>query len=79
MYEMKNICEIDILECEKDDSNKESDSIFELDEKSFLPPEDPRVYISGIKDVYRGDTFAEYAEYFWEAYGNEIYDDLDSY
>lgn len=47
----------------------------ELTEQSFYPPEDTRVYTSGIDDIKGGDTFAEYAEYFWETYGHEIYDD----
>lgn len=47
----------------------------ELTEQSFFPPEDPRVYTSGIDDIDGGDTFSEYAEYFWETYGHEIYDD----
>lgn len=46
----------------------------ELKEQDFFPPEDPRVYTSGIDDIDGGDSFAEYAGYFWEAYEEDIYD-----
>ena len=48
----------------------------ELTKSTFYPPEDPRVYASGIDDIDGGDNFAEYAEYFWETYGHEIYDEV---
>lgn len=53
------------------------DGYRELTEADLYPPEDPRVYASGIDDVDGGDTFAEYAEYFWETYGHEIYDEIN--
>lgn len=59
------------VECRENDVSE-----FELDESSFLPPQDDRVYESLIYDIPNGDTFYEYAEYFWEEYGHEIYDEL---
>ena len=61
------------------EKNNESylDDYYELMEIDFYPPEDPRVYASGIYDIDGGDTFTEYAEYFWETYGHEIYDEID--
>ena len=50
---------------------------FELTEEDFYPPQDCRFYASGVEDIEGGDCFCEYAEYFWEAYGREIYDDAD--
>lgn len=49
----------------------------ELDSQSFYPPLDNRVYTSGIDDIEGGDNFAEYAEYFWEEYGHDLYDDIN--
>ena len=49
---------------------------FELDDNSFLPPEDNREYTSLVYDVPNGDTFHKYAEYFWYVYGHEIYDEI---
>ena len=46
----------------------------ELDSQSFYPPQDDRVYTSGIDDIYDGDNFAEYVSYFWETYEEDIYD-----
>lgn len=50
------------------------DGYRELTEADFYPPEDPRVYASGIDDIDDGDNFAEYAEYFWETYENHLFD-----
>lgn len=61
----QSFCELDLCASTADDS------------QSFYPPEDPRVYTSGIDDIDGGDTFAEYAEYFWETYGHEIYDEIN--
>jgi len=54
-----------------------SDGKTALTEESFYPPSDGRLYVSGIDDIEGGDSFCEYAEYFWETYGNEIYDDFE--
>lgn len=45
----------------------------ELDETSFYPPEDDRVYKSGVDDVHDGDNFYDFAEMFWDLYEDEIY------
>lgn len=52
----------------------ESMNNYELTEQDFYPPEDTRLYTSGIDDVNDGDSFAEYAEYFWDTYEDELFD-----
>ena len=44
-----------------------------LSEEDFYPPEDRRVLKSNIKDIYGGDTFAEYSEYIFDLYEEENY------
>lgn len=46
-----------------------------LSEKDFYPPPDTRCYKSGIDDIRGGDTFKDYAEYFWQEYYDELFDD----
>lgn len=70
MCELRNENQIEKLEQELKDYH-------ELTEQSFYPPQDDRVYASGIDDIDGGDNFAEYTEYFWETYGHELYDDVD--
>lgn len=65
------------IESHKDDAgngNPMCGEFFEFTEESFLPPHDDRLYASGIDDIEGGDNFSEYAEYFWEAYEDDIYD-----
>jgi len=38
-------------------------------------PEDTRYIESGIDDIDGGDTFAEYTSYFFDTYGDELFDD----
>lgn len=45
----------------------------ELKESDFCPPEDGRMYCSGIDDVPGGDCFDDYVKEFWEFYENDIY------
>lgn len=59
---------------DNDRINKLSGEDYELTEKDFYPPEDNRLYNSGIDDVIDGDTFEEYIKYFYENYENEIFD-----
>jgi hypothetical protein len=68
-------------ECEKRDYKSKAiyDGFYELTENDFFPPADDRVYTSLVCDVVGGDTFAEYAEHFWDTYGCEIYDDFLEY
>ena len=47
---------------------------YELREEDFYPPEDCRVYSSSLDDIDGGDCFADYAEYFWAAYENHVFD-----
>lgn len=57
------------------DSNKNKNlDFYELSEKDFYPPEDTRYYCSGVEDIDGGDNFADYAEYFFDTYGEEIFD-----
>ena len=48
--------------------NKED---FCLTDSDFYPPEDTRVLRSLVKDVYGGDTFAEFSEYIFDLYESE--------
>ena len=48
---------------------------YELSEKDFYPPEDTRYYKSDVEDIEGGDNFADYAEYFFNTYGKEIFDE----
>lgn len=47
---------------------------YELTERDFYPPKDFRIIHSGIEDIVDGDNFADYAEYFYENYEDEIFD-----
>lgn len=47
---------------------------YELTEKDFYPPEDTRLYCSGIEDINGGDNFSDYAKFFYNNYGKEIFD-----
>ena len=55
-------------------SRKQDSDYYELSEKDFYPPEDTRYYRSGVADIEGGDNFADYAEYFFDNYGKEIFD-----
>jgi hypothetical protein len=37
-----------------------------LDEEDFYPPEDNRVYCSGVSDIENGDNFRDYAKDFYD-------------
>ena len=65
---MENISQL--KQCKK---SKKKD-YYELSEKDFYPPEDKRYYCSGVKDIFGGDNFADYAEYFFDTYGEELFD-----
>lgn len=42
-----------------------------LSEKDFYPPKDKRCLRSGVRDIDGGDNFAEYAEYYFDTYGED--------
>lgn len=44
-----------------------------IQESDFYPPEDGRLYRSGVDDVPDGDCFDGYAREFWEFYEDDIY------
>ena len=46
----------------------------EITESDFYPPEDFRLYKSGISDIYGGDNFEDYAKWFYSNYENELFD-----
>lgn len=50
------------------------DDYYEISEEDFYPPEDNRLFRSGVKDIRGGDNFAEYVESFFELYGEELFD-----
>ena len=54
---------------------KQDSDYYELSEKDFYPPEDTRYYRSGVEDIEGGDNFADFAEYFFDTYGKEIFDE----
>jgi hypothetical protein len=62
-----------INNCIKCREKIESD-IIELYDKDFYPPEDTRYYKSNINDIVGGDNFADYAEWFFNCYADEIFD-----
>lgn len=45
-----------------------------LTEKDFYPPEDKRIYRSGVSDIVDGDNFEEYAKWFYDNYEDELFD-----
>lgn len=63
------------IKCNENDKTmmNEEDG-FEISERDFYPPQDERVFSSGICDVPNGDAFYGYAEYFWEEYENHLFD-----
>ena len=75
MRKIKDVNKIEVMN-EKACELTELD-FHELNQRSFYPPQDDRIYTSGIDDIDGGDNFAEYAEYFWEEYGHELYDDIE--
>jgi len=40
--------------------------IDELNEQSFYPPADDRIWKSNVKDIKGGDNFADYCEYIFD-------------
>lgn len=62
------------------------DNHMEFESSDFYPPEDRNVYVndvydtrfytSGVEDIEGGDNFYDYAEYFWDTYGHELYDEI---
>lgn len=59
-----------------DDSNQKYYPIdyCELSEKDFYPPEDKRVFKSGVEDINNGDNFEDYSKWFYENYEDELFD-----
>lgn len=45
-----------------------------ITEKDFYPPEDTRLYESGIEDIDNGDNFDDYVKWFYNNYEHEIFD-----
>lgn len=51
------------------------DRFYEITEKDFYPPEDTRLYQSGIEDICDGDNFSDYIKFFYSQYEEELFDD----
>lgn len=51
------------------------DKFYEVTEKDFYPPEDTRLYQSGIEDIYDGDNFSDYVKFFYSQYEEDLFDD----
>ena len=47
-----------------------------LTEEDFYPPPDRRYLKSGVEDIRAGDSFGEYATYFFDEYGEEMFDEI---
>lgn len=58
----------------KPTSKKSSSNCYVLTEKDFYPIEDTRVYESLVEDISGGDNFGDYANWFFEEYEDEIFD-----
>lgn len=49
---------------------------YELNENDFYPPQDTRIFKSGVKDIIHGDSFDNYLDYFLEmCYEEGIFED----
>lgn len=53
---------------------KKIKSDYVITEKDFYPPEDTRLYCSGIEDIDGGDNFIDYVKYFLETYEEDLFD-----
>ncbi|MCM1225091.1 MAG: hypothetical protein NC548_62635 [Lachnospiraceae bacterium] len=52
---------------------------FILSESDFYPPKDNRKLCSGIRDAYNGgENYDDYLEYFYETYGEDVWQDKHS-
>ena len=47
-----------------------------LMEEDFYPPPDRRYLKSGVEDIRDGDCFEEYITYFFQEYGEEMFDEI---
>ena len=47
-----------------------------LMEEDFYPPPDRRYLKSGVEDIRDGDCFEEYITYFFDEYGEEMFDEI---
>lgn len=63
-----------ILEKKNENNDDYLKDYHEITEQDFYPPEDGRIYTSGVKDIIGGDNFEEYAEWFWDTYENHLFD-----
>ena len=47
-----------------------------LTEEDLYPPPDERYLKSGVEDIRAGDSFEEYITYFFDEYGEEMFDEI---
>jgi hypothetical protein len=47
-----------------------------LTEEDFYPPPDERCLQSVVEDIRAGDSFEEYVTYFFDEYGEEMFDEI---
>lgn len=66
---LKSLSNIELMRLSKLDNE-----YFKLDENDFYRPMDDRTIQSGVSDVYGGDSFAQYAAEFFEAYESDLFD-----
>ena len=70
-----------VTECKDDkiDSylQNKTNNYYELSEEDFYPPSDDRTISSGIDDIDGGDNFYDYAKYFFDEYGEYLFDSIN--
>ncbi len=61
------------------DNRQNEHDEYVLSESDFYSPEDKRKFYSGIQNVYNGgDDYDDYLEYFYEMYGEDVWQDEHS-
>lgn len=55
--------------------NIKTQSYYVIKEKDFYPPQDDRVFRSRVIDIpFGGDSFEDYAKWFYDNYSNDLFD-----
>ena len=65
-----------ILDFDYLDDEDYSDEYLSCEERDYYSPEeiDDRLYQSDVDDIDGGDNFADYARYFFNTYGEDLFD-----
>ena len=54
-------------------TRKNKSDYYEITEKDFYPPEDKRAFHSGIRNISGGDNFADYFNWFYDMYEDDVF------